>query len=67
MYALDVRPNYSGNAFADLEQSLSAVALSGERLAAATTSLRASARVFAQATARLQKNAGGKARLKLIK
>jgi hypothetical protein len=41
------------NAFADLEAQLRALGASGDRLAEATLSLRASARVFAAASARL--------------
>ena len=41
------------NAFADLEHQLHLLGSSGERLAEAASSLRASARVFARASARL--------------
>lgn len=47
----------SSNAFVDLERQLAALGASGDRLAEATTSLRASARIFAAASARLTANA----------
>jgi hypothetical protein len=60
----------STNAFADLEQQLAALGASGDRLAEAATSLRASARIFAAASARLTANAArhraAHPRLKLI-
>ena len=45
--------NRSTNAFADLEAQLRALGASGDRLVEATSSLRASARIFAAASARL--------------
>lgn len=51
------RNSNSTNAFADLEAQLRALGASGDRLAEATTSLRASARVFAVASARLRARA----------
>lgn len=54
MHALKLRPDQSTNAFLDLESHLGAMELSGRRLAAATQTLRASARLFAAATVRLQ-------------
>jgi hypothetical protein len=48
-----LRNDRSTNAFADLEAHLRALGASGDRLAQATMSLRASARVFATASARL--------------
>ena len=45
--------NLSTNAFADLEAQLRALGDSGDRLAEATSSLRASARIFAAASKRL--------------
>ena len=48
-----LRNDRSTNAFADLEAHLRALGASGDRLAQATMSLRASARVFAAASARL--------------
>jgi len=45
--------NRSTNAFADLEAQLRALGASGDRLVEATSSLRASARLFAAASARL--------------
>lgn len=50
----DVR---STNAFADLERQLVALGATGDRLAEATLSLRASARIFATASARLTASA----------
>ena len=47
------RNSRSTNAFADLEAQLRALGASGDRLAQATNSLRASARIFAAASARL--------------
>jgi hypothetical protein len=62
-----VRPT---NAFADLERQLAALGASGDRLAEATLSLRASARIFAMASARLTANAArhraARPRLKLV-
>ena len=46
----------SHNVFADLEAQLRALGASGDRLAEATMSLRASARIFAAASARLSAN-----------
>jgi len=46
----------STNAFADLESQLPALGASSDRLVEATVSLRASARIFAAASARLQAN-----------
>ena len=54
MQILMTQPVRSKNAFANLENHLMAMDKSGEMLAQATASLRASARVFAAATARLQ-------------
>jgi hypothetical protein len=58
------------NAFADLERHLAALGASGDRLAEATVSLRASARLFAAASARLSANAArhraARPRLKLL-
>ena len=51
------RNDRSTNAFADLESQLRALGASGDRLAEATNSLRASARVFAAASARLNRSA----------
>jgi len=48
-----LRNDRSMNAFADLEAHLRALGASGDRLAQATNSLRASARIFAAASARL--------------
>jgi hypothetical protein len=47
------RTDRSTNAFADLEAQLRALGASGDRLAQATSSLRASARIFAAASARI--------------
>ena len=47
----------SRNAFLDLEAQLRALGASGDRLAEATMSLRASAQVFAAASARLSASA----------
>ena len=47
----------SQNAFVDLEAQLRALGASGDRLAEATLSLRASARIFAAASARLSASA----------
>ena len=47
----------SQNAFVDLEAQLRALGASGDRLAEATMSLRASAQLFAAASARLSANA----------
>ena len=47
----------STNAFADLEHQLVVLGASGDRLAEAASSLRASARIFAAASARLSANA----------
>jgi hypothetical protein len=47
------RIDRSTNAFADLEAQLRALGASGDRLAQATSALRASAGIFAAATARL--------------
>ena len=47
------RTDRSTNAFADLEAQLRALGASGDRLAEATSSLRASARIFAAASARI--------------
>ena len=47
----------SQNAFVDLEAQLRALGASGNRLAEATLSLRASARIFAAASARLSASA----------
>ncbi|HEY2378412.1 MAG TPA: hypothetical protein VGH98_20705 [Gemmatimonadaceae bacterium] len=52
-----LRTKRSANAFADLEAQLRALGASGDRLAEATTSLRASARIFAAASARLRASA----------
>jgi hypothetical protein len=54
---LTIRTKRSQNAFADLEAHLRALGASGNRLAEATTSLRASARIFAAASARLSASA----------
>lgn len=51
------RTKRSHNAFADLEAQLRALGVSGDRLAEATMSLRASARIFAAASARLRASA----------
>jgi len=53
----NLRNDRSRNAFADLEVQLRALGASGDRLAEATMSLRASARVFAAASARLRASA----------
>jgi hypothetical protein len=47
------RTDRSTNAFADLEAQLRALGASGDRLAQAASSLRASARIFAAASARV--------------
>ena len=47
----------STDAFADLERQLAVLGASGDRLAEATSSLRASARIFAAASQRLSANA----------
>jgi hypothetical protein len=52
-----LRTERSANAFADLEAQLRALGATGDRLAEATTSLRASARIFAAASARLRASA----------
>jgi hypothetical protein len=54
---LTIRTKRSENAFADLEAQLRALGDSGNRLAEATTSLRASAQIFAAASARLSASA----------
>jgi hypothetical protein len=54
---MSTRTKWSQNAFADLEAQLRALGDSGDRLAEATTSLRASARIFAAASARLSASA----------
>ena len=54
---LTIRTKRSQNAFADLEAQLRALGASGDRLAEATTSLRASAQIFAAASARLNASA----------
>ena len=54
---LTIRTKRSQNAFEDLEAQLRALGASVERLAEATTSLRASAQVFAAASARLSASA----------
>ena len=54
---LTIRTKRSQNAFADLEAQLRALGASGDRLAEATISLRASARIFAAASARLRASA----------
>jgi len=51
------RTKRSQNAFADLEAQLRALGASGNRLAEATLSLRASAQIFAAASARLSASA----------
>jgi hypothetical protein len=51
------RTHRSTNAFADLEAQLRALGATGDRLAEATMSLRASARIFAAASARLRTSA----------
>ena len=51
------RTERSHNVFADLEAQLRALGASGDRLAEATMSLRASARIFAAASARLSTSA----------
>ena len=52
-----LRTERPANAFADLEAQLRALGATGDRLAEATTSLRASARIFAAASARLRVSA----------
>jgi hypothetical protein len=54
---MTIRTKRSQNAFADLEAQLRALGASGDRLAEAATSLRASARIFATASARLSASA----------
>jgi len=54
---LTIRTKRSQNAFADLEAQLRALGASGNRLAEATLSLRASAQIFAAASARLSASA----------
>jgi hypothetical protein len=60
----------STNAFADLEAQLRALGASGDRLAEVTTSLRASARIFAAASKRLSvssaRHRAKRAALKLV-
>ena len=66
----NLRNDRSTNAFANLEAQLRALGASGARLAEATTSLRASARIFAAVSARLSRTAprfhGGRPVLKLV-
>ena len=54
---MTIHSKRSHNAFADLEAQLRALGASGNRLAEATMSLRASARIFADASARLSASA----------
>ena len=54
---MTIHTKRSRNAFADLEAQLRALGASGNRLAEATMSLRASARIFAAASARLSATA----------
>jgi hypothetical protein len=54
---MTIHSKRSRNAFADLEAQLRALGASGNRLAEATMSLRASARIFAAASARLSASA----------
>ena len=54
---MTIHTKRSRNAFADLEAQLRALGASGNRLAEATMSLRASARIFAAASARLSASA----------
>jgi len=54
---MTIHTKRSRNAFADLEAQLRALGASGDRLAEATTSLRASARIFAAASAQLSASA----------
>ena len=54
---MTIRTKRSQNAFADLEAQLRALGASGNRLAEATMSLRASAQIFAAASARLSASA----------
>jgi len=54
---MTIHSKRSHNAFADLEAQLRALGASGNRLAEATMSLRASARIFAAASARLSASA----------
>ena len=64
-----LRIKRSANAFADLEAQLRALGATGDRLAEATTSLRHSARIFADASARLSRRPVrhyGKPTLKLV-
>jgi hypothetical protein len=53
----------AANAFAELEKRLLAIDASGHRIAAATTSLRKSAKIFAAASARLTSTKRGTLRL----
>ena len=52
-----LRTERSANAFADLEAQLRALGASGDRLAEATLSLRASSKIFAAVSARLHASA----------
>jgi hypothetical protein len=54
---MTIHSKRSHNAFANLEAQLRALGASGNRLAEATMSLRASARIFAAASARLSASA----------
>ena len=61
------QPVRAKNAFAKLEHHLMAMDKSSEMLAEATVTLRASARVFAAATARLQSSKQRRPQLRLVK
>ena len=60
MSTLTLHRAASANAFADLEARLRALVASGDRIAEATMALRASAKVFAAASARLRQVRGVK-------
>ena len=65
MSALTLHRSEPANAFAELEARLRALDSSGDRIAAATRSLRAAAMTFAAASARLQ--TVGRPRLRIVR
>ena len=67
MQTLRLHAVRSNNAFANLENQLMAMDKSGEMIAEATVALRASARIFAAATARLQASKQRRSHLRLVK
>ena len=67
MQILMAQPVRAKNAFANLENHLMAMDKSSEMLAEAAVTLRASARVFAAATARLESSRQRRPRLRLVK